>query len=111
MFYFYACLLSLAGTPKRRNESNRHSIINSYMPKFPKGFGRQKSSANVFDDVEDSPVVGHSFKVFERSDGASKSFDGGVKLAKPVLVTPAGRSRTAHKTEESMFEHLYNNNR
>jgi hypothetical protein len=76
------------------------------MPKFPKGFGRRKSAANVFEDVQESPVVEPSFKVFERPDGGSKSFDGGVKLAKTM---PVGRPKTSYKTEENMFEHLYSN--
>jgi hypothetical protein len=78
------------------------------MPKFPKGFGRRKSTANAFEDVQESPVVEHSFKVFERPDGGSKSFDGGVKLAKTI---PVGRPKTSHRSEENMFEDLINNNR
>lgn len=78
------------------------------MPKFPKGFGRRKSAANVFEDVQESRVVEHSFKVFERSDGGSKSFDGGVKLARTM---PVGRPKTSHRVEENMFEDLLTSNR
>ena len=80
------------------------------MPKFPKGFGRRKSTANAFEDVQESPVAEHSFKVFERPDGGSKSFDGGVKLAKTMPAT-GGRPRTSNKAEENMFADLINNNR
>jgi hypothetical protein len=76
------------------------------MPKFPKGFGRRKSTANVFEDVQETPVAEHSFKVFERPDGGSKSFDGGVKLAKTM---PGGRSKTSQKTDDNIFEDLYSN--
>jgi len=77
------------------------------MPKFPKGFGRRKSTANAFEDVQDVPVAPaeHSFK--ERPDGGSKSFDGGVKLAK---AAPAGRPKTSHR-EDNMFADIINNNR
>lgn len=81
------------------------------MPKFPKGFGRRKSTANAFEDVQDVPVVEHSFKVFERPDGGSKSFDGGVKLAKATTgAYPVGRPKTSHK-EENMFEGIIHGNR
>jgi hypothetical protein len=82
------------------------------MPKFPKSFGRRRSTANVFEDVQETPVAEPSFKVFERPDGGSKSFDGGVKLGKAVpgaTSGPVGRPRTSHKTEENLFEHLYSN--
>jgi hypothetical protein len=76
------------------------------MPKFPKAFARRKSSANVFEDGPEVPVVEHSFKVFERGDTASKSFDGGVKLAK---AGSPGRLRTSQLDTENMFENLGNN--
>ena len=76
------------------------------MPKFPKGFGRRKSSANVFEDVGEALVAEPSFKVFERPDGGSNSFDGGVKFAK---ATPVGRPRISQKVGDNMFGHLYNN--
>ncbi|KAG0651126.1 hypothetical protein D0Z07_2605 [Hyphodiscus hymeniophilus] len=76
------------------------------MPKFPKSFGRRKSTANVFEDVQEAPVVEHSFKVFERPDGGSKSFDGGIKLSKTM---PVGRPKTSSKVEDNMFEHLSSN--
>ena len=75
------------------------------MPKFPRGFGRRKSAANVFEDVQEIPVAEPSFKVFERPDGGSKSFDGGVKLAKTM---PVARPKTSQK-DDNMFEHLYSN--
>ena len=77
------------------------------MPKFPKGFGRRKSTANVLEDGRDMPVVEHSFKVFERPDGGSKSFDGGVKFARATASTaPVGKPITSHKVEDNMFENL-----
>jgi hypothetical protein len=82
------------------------------MPKFPKGFGRRKSTANAFEDIQDEPVVGPStFKVFERPDGGSKSFDGGVKLAKATTgAHPLGRPKTSYR-EENMFEGIIHANR
>jgi len=85
------------------------------MPKFPKAFARRKSTANAFEDIQIPPVAQgsvSSFKVFERPDGASKSFDGGVKLAKAggAHLYPSHRPRTAHR-EENMFEGIVNGNR
>jgi hypothetical protein len=73
------------------------------MPKFPKNFGRRKSAANVLEDVQDAPVAEQSFKVFERSDGSGKSFDGGLKLKKAAGDAPVHRPKTSHR-EENMFE-------
>jgi hypothetical protein len=83
------------------------------MPKFPRAFGRRKSSANVFEDVE-PPVLKDSvssFKVFERPEGASKSFDGGVKLAQATggHLYP-NRPRTSYK-EDNIFEGIITGNR
>jgi hypothetical protein len=79
------------------------------MPKFPKAFARRKSTANAFEDVENGPPASseHSFKVFERPDGGSKSFDGGLNFAK--AKGPGGRPRTAHLDDDNMFENLGNN--
>jgi len=52
------------------------------MPRFPKGFGRRKSTANALEDFP-SPVVESSFKVLERTNphhNKNSSFDGGIKL-------------------------------
>lgn len=76
------------------------------MPKFPKAFARRKSSGNVLDDGPGVPVVEHSFKVFERGDNASKSFDGGVKLSK---AGSPGRPRTSQLDTENLFENIGNN--
>lgn len=76
------------------------------MPKFPKAFARRKSSANVFEDGPEVPVVEHSFKVFERGDTGNKSFDGGVKLTK---AGSPGRPRIPQLETENMFENLGNN--
>ncbi len=46
--------------------------------KIPKGFGRRKSSGNALEELENPPEP--SFRVFERSQGGSKSFDGVSKL-------------------------------
>jgi hypothetical protein len=82
------------------------------MPKFPRGFGRRKSTANVFEDVPDVPAVEHSFKVFERPDGGSKSFDGGMKMKKAISGDgPLLRPKTSHTQEENMFEGIINGNR
>lgn len=81
------------------------------MPKFPKGFGRRKSTANALEDLQDAPGVEHSFKVFDRPDSGSRSFDGGVKLAKSTNGGfPVARPRTSYK-EENMFEGLDHGNR
>lgn len=81
------------------------------MPKFPKGFGRRKSTANAFEDIEDTPVAQPSFKVFERPDGGSKSFDGGAKLRQAVTGgPPTSRPKTAHR-EDNMFEGIIHGNR
>jgi hypothetical protein len=76
------------------------------MPKFPKAFARRKSTANVFEDGSEIPVVEHSFKVFERDDTASRSFDGGMKFAK---AGPTSRPRTSQLDTENMFENLGKN--
>jgi len=84
------------------------------MLKFPKGFSRRKSSGNAFEDIQAPPSGESTFKVFERPDGASKSFDGGLKLSKATnnyLPPPsASRPRTSHK-EGHMFEGIMNGNR
>jgi hypothetical protein len=77
------------------------------MPKFPKAFARRKSSAHVFEEVGPVPPVAEpSFKVFERGDSASKSFDGGVKLANSGSP---GRPRTTQLETDNIFENLGNN--
>lgn len=78
--------------------------------KFAKAFGRRKSTAIPYEDVPDEPVE-HSFKVFERPDGGSKSFDAGLKLGKPVAAAPPHtRSRTAaHLEDDNMFVNVGKN--
>ena len=76
------------------------------MPKFPKGFGRRKSTPNVLEEFQNTPAVEQSFKVFERPEGGSHSFDGGAKFARATGTTvPVSRPRT-YKTEDNMFENL-----
>lgn len=71
------------------------------MPKLPKGFGRRKSTTNALDESPIAPVQ-PSFRVFERPDGAGKSFDGGVKLSKH-----AARPSAAQRINgDNMFEDL-----
>jgi hypothetical protein len=72
------------------------------MPKLPKSFGRRRSTANALEEIQDSSPVQPSFRVFERPDGGSKSFDGGVKLAK---YSPKLASYQRHN-EDNMFEDL-----
>lgn len=72
------------------------------MPKFPKTFGRRKSTANQIEESADSPAVEHSFKVFERPNRGGNSFDGGVKFAKVAASSP-GR---LHVEDDNMFENL-----
>jgi hypothetical protein len=79
------------------------------MPKFPIGFGRRKSAANVLEDVQDAPVAEHSFKVFERPEESSKSFDGGAKFARAAAAS-SGRPKTSHK-EDNMFEGIITTSR
>lgn len=77
------------------------------MPKFPKAFTRRKSTANAFEEVENDSPVEHTFKVFDRGSGDSgnKSFDGGVKLAKPS-TNGHGMPKPAQGGEDNMFENL-----
>jgi len=78
------------------------------MPKFPKGFGRRKSTANALEDLANAPnapSVEHSFKVFERPGGIGKSFDGGVKLVKGLTTN---RPTTSYK-EDNIFEGITGN--
>lgn len=74
------------------------------MPKFPKGFGRRKSTANELDDV---PVTSgeSTFKVFERDEGSTRSFDGGAKFGKSAMLS-AARPKTSN--DDNMFENIYN---
>lgn len=73
--------------------------------KFPKGFGRRKSTATPFEDGPADPVVEPSFKVFERPD-ASKSFDGGLKFATSANAPAYGRSKTVPLDHDNMFENV-----
>lgn len=77
------------------------------MPKFPKSFGRRKSTANAFEDDTNAPAE-HSFKVFERPDSASKSFDGGVKFGKVATVAP-GRTPLSRLDDDNMFDNIGSN--
>ncbi len=74
------------------------------MPKFPKAFARRKSSANVLEDGPEMPAVEQSFKVFERGDAVSKSFDGAMKYAKA-----GSRPKTSPLDTDNIFENLGNN--
>lgn len=78
------------------------------MPRFPKAFGRRKSNANVLEDVPDVPVGEGTFKVFDRTGVASKSFDGGVKFAK-VINGQTARPKTSHLEDDNMFMNINNN--
>ncbi|RDW74086.1 hypothetical protein BP5796_07528 [Coleophoma crateriformis] len=77
------------------------------MPKFPKGFGRRKSTANALEDLENLPAVAEpSFKVFERPVGGTRSFDGGIKLT----TNSPGRPLTSPKhKEDSVFADIKGN--
>ncbi|KUJ22415.1 uncharacterized protein LY89DRAFT_298339 [Mollisia scopiformis] len=88
-------------------EIGSHFTYIYYMPKFPKGFGRRKSTANAFEDGTEAPVE-HSFKVFERPDSGSKSFDGGAKLGKTAIAAP-GRRPLSHLDDDNMFENIGSN--
>jgi hypothetical protein len=52
--------------------------------------------------------VEHSFKVFERGDSPSKSFDGGVKFGKSTTA-PVGRPNTSSLDDDNMFENITKN--
>ena len=73
------------------------------MPKLPKAFVRRKSAANAMEMATEAPTES-SFKVFERADGGSKSFDGGIKLAQSATAL-GGRPRISQRdsNEENMF--------
>lgn len=78
------------------------------MPKFPKGFGRRKSTANAFEDIADAQAE-HSFKVFERPDtGSNKSFDGGAPSRK-IATAPHGRTPLSHLDDDNMFVNIGSN--
>lgn len=79
------------------------------MRKFPKAFTRRKSTANAFEELENATPVEGSFRVFDRNDRTdtgSKSFDGGIKLAKPT--SGSGRPAQSPAAEENMFENMGN---
>lgn len=76
------------------------------MPKFPKGFGRRKSSINGLEDAIDAPVE-HSFKVFERPGTGSNSFDGGAKLGQRASG-PLARKPLSH-LDDNIFEKVGSN--
>jgi hypothetical protein len=77
--------------------------------KFPKGFGRRKSTVTPFEDGPEEPVVEPSFRVFERPDGRRKSFDGGVKFVKSATAPAHGRPRTTVIESDNMFENVMKN--
>ena len=52
--------------------------------KLPKGFQRRKSSGPALEEISNPPEP--SFRVFERPQNASKSFDGGHVLRKSVIA-------------------------
>ena len=54
--------------------------------KIPKSFARRKTSGNVLEEVENPPEP--SFRVIERSEVASRSFDGGHALKRRSLGRP-----------------------
>ncbi|KAH8815180.1 hypothetical protein F5884DRAFT_167606 [Xylogone sp. PMI_703] len=75
------------------------------MPRFPKTFGRRKSSSNALEAVQNEPEVESSpssFKVFERHQPPhSHSFDAGVKLGRAAGM----RHQTfPMEHEDNMFE-------
>lgn len=82
------------------------------MPMFPKAFARRKSAGNALDLVSPAPPTSASettFKVFERGDGASKSFDGGAKLNKAATaaVTDDRPPRSQHSLyDDNIFADL-----
>lgn len=69
--------------------------------KIPKGFARRKSSGNVLGEVENPPEP--SFRVIERSELASKSFDAGLGLKRRSLARPlsAGPDLDTHSFAKS----------
>ncbi|KAG9236882.1 hypothetical protein BJ875DRAFT_198508 [Amylocarpus encephaloides] len=77
------------------------------MPRFPKGFGRRKSTANALEDTPEAPLES-SFKVFDRTDGGSKSFDGGLKFGKAVNG-PTARPKASRLEDDNMFENIGKN--
>ncbi|MCJ1419366.1 hypothetical protein MMC32_005720 [Xylographa parallela] len=54
--------------------------------KLPKGFARRKSSGNALEEVPNPPQP--SFRVFERPEYGSKSFDGGNNLKRISVGRP-----------------------
>ena len=69
--------------------------------KIPKGFARRKSSGNVLGEVENPPEP--SFRVIDRSELASRSFDGGQALKRKSLGRPfsAGPDVDTHSYAKS----------
>lgn len=78
-----------------------------YMPKFPRGFGRRKSTANALEHVEGA-VAEPSFKVFEREDSNIKSFDGGSKLGQAITAPLIKPKTPVLSDDDTMFETIYN---
>ncbi|RFU25479.1 hypothetical protein B7463_g10857, partial [Scytalidium lignicola] len=75
------------------------------MPRFPKSFGRRKSSSNALEIAQKEPEVESpsSFKVFERQPAHSHSFDAGIKLGRSSVI----RQQTYPlENDENMFEDM-----
>jgi hypothetical protein len=52
--------------------------------RLPKGFQRRKSSGPALEEIPNPPEP--SFRVFERPNNASKSFDGGHVLGRSIIA-------------------------
>lgn len=67
--------------------------------KIPKSFVRRKSSGNALEEVQNAPAP--SFKVFERSPAANRSWEGSNAMK------PASKVRTYETTENDFDEELF----
>ncbi|MCJ1380988.1 hypothetical protein MMC17_004097 [Xylographa soralifera] len=64
--------------------------------KLPKGFARRKSSGNALEEVPNPPQP--SFRVFERPEYGSKSFDGGNNLKRISVGRPLSDGHFVEET-------------
>ncbi|POS88215.1 hypothetical protein EPUL_000795 [Erysiphe pulchra] len=79
------------------------------MPKFPKGFGRRKTIIPPENITEKPPpVIEQSFKVFDRSERAGKSFDAGIRFSR-TTHSISGRTNTVQIEDDNLFENTGSN--
>ncbi|CAD6504063.1 BgTH12-05800 [Blumeria graminis f. sp. triticale] len=79
------------------------------MPKFPKGFGRRKLTAPTVETPDEPvPIAEHSFKVFDRAEGAGKSFEKGSKFSRASPIS-SERGNILPPEDDNLFENVGGN--